>query len=97
DNFVEQLTFCGKHQDGSLDSLLPEVAAHIQSTAMRQHHVEHDEIERPAGGSFVSRGSIRNRLDTIAFSGQSIGERQNQTWLVFNEENTPAGHLLILP
>src|ERR1051326_9124350 len=35
DDLIDQLAFGGQHQDRSLDSLLPKISAHIQTTAVR--------------------------------------------------------------
>jgi hypothetical protein len=71
--------------------LLADRPGHVEAVAARQHHVQHDHVERRAGGARDRGVAIAGSFDRVAFGRQPIAQRQLQAGLVFNEEKALLG------
>ena len=58
----------------------------VEAVAARQHHVEHDHVERLAGRARHRGVAVAGGFDGVALGRQPIAQRQLQAGLVFNEE-----------
>ena len=63
---------------------------HVEAVAARQHHVEHDDVERLAGRARDRDVAVAGGFDRVALGRQPIAQRQLQAGLVFNEEKSLA-------
>ena len=79
-----------QHQDRHIVAFAPQVARHIESVDARQHHVEHDEIDRVFGGSNAVQRLLAgvDDLGVVTFGFEIEAEPVGQVELVFDDENS---------
>jgi hypothetical protein len=81
-----------QHQNWRRHPLTTKLAAHLQSVATRQHHVEHDDVVRRHLGQRLAILSVIGDVDGVARLDQAATQGVLQTAIVFDEEQ-PHGAL----
>ena len=92
DDAVHDLTARGEHQDGRGDPALAQRAAYIEAVALRQHDVEHHEIEGARERARQAQLAVARGFDVVALRCQPIAQRELQAGLVFHEQHASFGH-----
>ena len=65
---------------------LAQLAHDVEAAEARQHDVEQHQIERFGGGALEAALAVAARFDGISLARQPIGERHDETGLVFDEQ-----------
>jgi hypothetical protein len=69
--------------------LVPDRAAQRQSVSARQHHVQHDDIERPSAHDLQRLASVRNRDALVPVGLDLRADQLPDVRLVFDDEQLP--------
>jgi hypothetical protein len=64
----------GQEQDRSCQSRLSNISTDIESTAVRQHDVENDEVERLSRGFLKSCCSVTGRIYDVTFAAKAYAK-----------------------
>src|SRR4029450_10312128 len=59
----------------------------VEAVDSRQHHVEHDQIEWAGRSTLETALAVAGGLDGVALTGQSIGQGQDETGFILDEQH----------
>lgn len=85
-NFIRRLVPGRQHQDGRVQALLAEVAAHVNALVGRARQVENDQVKMFIECKVCSFGAVANELDGPPMLPQAIGQGCFGPGLVLNQK-----------
>jgi hypothetical protein len=80
-----------QHQDRNLDGRA-QAPADTDAVEIRQHHIEHDQVEWLVAGTTKCFHAIARHLDVVTFGGQDPPQRRGKPRIVLNHQD-PAAHI----
>ena len=87
EDLVDLLALGAEHDDRDPLALRAQAPADLEAVHLRQHHVEHDEVERLLGEAGEGLAAVGRVHDLVAVALQREGEQRLDRLLVVDEED----------
>ena len=75
-----------EHQDRDANVRRPESLDDLDPVEVRQHPVDHQQVERLYEGTGEGRAAVGDRLGGVSLSAQDLGEKPGQVLLVLHDQ-----------
>jgi hypothetical protein len=91
DDAIDILLQRREQNDGHARALRPQVAAHVEARAVRQHHIEHDEVDMIGGEPVAQLPAVCREQHAEALALDIAGEQLADLRVVIDDENALRG------